>query len=702
MPIPNHSLASVQWEQWTPDYATKTIQSALKEASSNLERIATQPLSEVSYVSTLEALEQALEIIDSPWSLLTHLESVNHTPELSDAYAALLPAVTAFHTELFHNQSLWERVQHYSKSKEAQTLTDVQKRFLEEIQKDFQENGADLPVTDKATLHAINDQLSLLTHTYAKNVLNATNSWKLEIRDPQQLKGLPQSYQDAAAEAAVKAGYDSKEGPVWLFTLHQPSYVPVLEYLEDEFIRKEIWNAKAVIGSQAPYDNTAVLLEILQLRHQKALLLKKIHFAQLVLSRRMAKTDQVVSNFIETLHSKIKDRFIAEQIALETYAAEEQVKNPEPLEPWSFTYWMKKRKKALYDFDGEALRAYFPLDTVLKGLFTCLKTLFDIRIEQRSTIFQGHIKDTAHDKTKPPIPVWHASVEFYELWDGTSGICLGGFYTDWFPRASKRSGAWMMPLMANARHDRLDTSRDFSVGVVCGNFNAPVGDMPALLSHTEVETLFHEMGHLLHHVLGEVPVKSLNGIHVAWDFVELPSQIMENWCWEKQSLDLIARHYKTHDPLPEALFDKMRASRTYFSAFQTMRQLALAKMDLELHTHPETFKAETLEVQLYDILQNYLPRFKTKPPSIIRAFNHLFSDPLGYAAGYYSYKWAEVLDADAFSRFENEGVLNAQVGSAFRKTILSAGNSQPPEVLFKAFMGRDPDISALLKRSNLS
>ncbi len=456
-------------------------------------------------------------------------------------------------------------------------------------------------------------------------------------------------------------------------------------YLEDDALRREMWEASSSVGGKAPHDNTDLIRQILKLRGEQAALLGKCNFADVVLERRMAKTGDKALQFIEDLQQRAAGSFAKDTTELEAYQAEHTGQAQGPLAPWELAFWSEKLRQSNYAFDEEQLRPYFPMDRVIDGLFTLVNRVFGLVVE--------------------PLPVgavevWSPDVLFYEL-KNKEGVHLGSFYSDWYPRESKRSGAWMNYL--HTGEVVPNHKREPHLGLICGNMTPPVDGRPALLTHREVETVFHEFGHLLHHLLGEVEIKSLNGVNVTWDFVELPSQIMENWCWERESLDLFARHHETGDAIPEELFSKMIAAKNFRSATATMRQVSLAKMDLLMHIRTADFvDSENIEETTKAAIKECLTVTKPASPSIMRRFGHIFSDPVGYAAGYYSYKWAEVLDADAFTRFQKEGIFNSKTGAEFVTKILSQGNSADPMQLFRSFMGREPDLQALLIRSGLA
>ena len=673
----------IRWSTLTPDHVEADIDKALEIAEANLEKIRLLDLAKISYETTFGALEVVSEDLDRAWGRLNHLDSVCNNDEQREALNAALPRVTAFYASIPLDDAIWEKLKVFADSAAAKDLDATRERFVDETCASFIQSGADLPADQKARVAELESRLSEITQKFSENVLDSTNAWELVIEDESRLAGLPESAKAAAAADAEGKGHKDK----WRFTLQYPSMGPVLQYADDDDLRRQIWEANCTIGRDDDFDNTALIWEILELRQEKAELLGYDNFADLTLERRMARNGEAALKFTEDLHDRIADAFLKDTEELQLWKAEQSGTEPGPMQPWEVGYWAEKRRKAEYDFDEEELRPYFPLPSVMEGMFGIVSKLYNIRIEER---------ETGED-----IEVWHPECCFYDLFDNASDELLGSFYADWHPRESKRGGAWMNyfetglpPMNGEPREPHL--------GLMVGNMTKPIGDKPALMDHREVETIFHEFGHLLHHLLADVTVKSLSGTNVAWDFVELPSQIMENFCWDRQSLDLFARHYETGDPIPESLYQKMLAARNYMSASGFMRQLGLGKLDLNLHVKLNDYRGRDLDEVDREILADYKAPLATDGPSMARRFSHLFSSSTGYAAGYYSYKWAEVLDADAFTRFQKEGILNPETGQAFREAILSKGNSAPADELYEDFMGRAPDQTALLERSGLA
>jgi oligopeptidase A len=708
----------IKWSTLTPDHIEADITKALAEALAAVEAVASQP-PPLTYTNTLAALDDGLEALNRAWGLVSHLDSVSNSPELRTAHNAMLPKISEFYAGIPLNAALWKTLKAYGTQSDNEDLSPTKHRYIEETLADFREAGADLPAEQKQRAGQIQSQLAELTQKYSENCLDATNAWEKVVTDEGQLSGLPKSALDAAQQSAQQKGHQD----AWRFTLQAPSYIPVMTYADSDALRQEVWRAYAAIGRAGEHDNRQLVRQILNLRHEFAQLVGQDNFADHVTERRMAASGEAALQFGDEIFQKVRSKFEAEAEQLRQFKAltEHQTLNvqrptfdvqhsakPPLLEPWEASYWAEKQRKANYAFDEEALRPYFPIDRVISGMYQIAQKIFGLRIEERDSKCEiRDVSKNAHPASRIPNPdsldeveTWHPEVKYYDLFDSETREHLGSFYADWHPRESKRGGAWMNYFITGNR-DASCGARSPHLGLICGNLTSAVGDQPALLTHREVETIFHEFGHLLHHLCGEVEVKSLNGVNVPWDFVELPSQIMENWCWERESLDLFARHHETGEPIPGELFDKMLAARNYMKASANVRQLAMGKMDLELHIHWPASAKEDLDAFVENVLQGYSTEYKTKPQSNVFNFGHLFSGPTGYAAGYYSYKWAEVLDADAFTRFQKEGILNGETGRAFRAKILAKGNSADPAQLYKEFMHRSPDPDALLRRDGL-
>ncbi|MET0263933.1 MAG: M3 family metallopeptidase, partial [Rariglobus sp.] len=561
----------IQWSQHTPELIAPAIEAALAQAQSALDAIGAVDPSSLSYDNTFLALERATEELNFAWGKVTHLQSVADSPALRDVHNALLPVVSAFFARIALNPVLWARLKAFAATPEAAALTGIHRRFVDETMEDFRQAGADLPDAQRTRLEAIQTELAEVTQKYGDNVLDATNAWELIVDNESRLRGLPAHAVAAALRNAQGKGLGSPEKPVWRFTLHMPSQEPVMTYADDETLREQVWTAATAVGAQAPHDNTALVQRILALRDEKAKLLGKAHFADLVLARRMAGSGEKALSFIEDMRERAHGAFDRECAELEIFKAKETGTPRSTLKAWEVGYWSEKLRQSRYDFDDEVLRPYLPMNRVIAGLFELAERVFGLSIKERAA---------------GTVEVWHPEVKFYDL-HSADGRHLGSFYADWHPRESKRGGAWMGYLVTGG--PQADGKRTPHLGYICGNLTPPADGKPALLAHDEVETIFHEFGHLLHHLLGEVEIKSLNGVNVAWDFVELPSQIMENWCWERESLDLFARHHETGEPIPEAIFQKMTAAKNFRSACVTIRQVQFAKMDLLLHMRAPEF-----------------------------------------------------------------------------------------------------------------
>jgi oligopeptidase A len=624
-----------------------------------------------TYRDVLAVLDQMTEPLDFAMAVTRHLEAVTTYPELRAAYNAVQGPVSQFYTSIALNEGLWEAIKAVDQTANKDALAPVERRFLEKTVSDFRRAGADLDAAGKKKLEALNVALTQVTTKFAQNVLDATNAWELIVTDEAKLAGLPESALVAARESAKAKG---KEG--WRLTLQAPSYIASMTYLDDRALRQEIWEATNRRATEGERDNRKLILEILRLRREKANLLGYRDFADLVLEERMAKSGADAQRFLEDLHEKTAAHYERENASLAELGRE---LGYQTIEPWDVSYLAEKQRRALYDFDEEELRPYFELSRVEAGMFDIFSRILGIRVIE-----------------EPGVPVWDPAVKYYRVEDPGSGILLGHFYTDWFPRENKRGGAWMDSLVTGDP----DSGKPH-VGLICGNLTPPTESTPSLLNHREVETIFHEFGHLVHHVLSRVPVRSLAGTSVPWDFVELPSQIMENWTMERDALNLFARHYQTGEPIPEQLFQKMKRARTFRAANLQMRQLGFGIVDLKLHREFDPAAGGDVMAYAREILAEFTPAPLPKDYGMLASFTHLFASPVAYGAGYYSYKWAEVLDADAFTRFRREGIFNAETGGEYRRHILERGDSEDPARLYRNFMGRDPDASALLERLGL-
>jgi oligopeptidase A len=651
---------NIPFSQIRAEYVEPAIAQLLTEARAAIDAIASTPSPD--YENAVLALDRATERLDRAVVVVRHLESVATTPELRAAHNAIEPLVSGFYSSIPLNEALWNTVKQVSAAPAG-----IHSRFLRKTIDGFLRAGAALDADKKKRLSEIDVELARTTTKFSENVLDSTNSWELYIEDEAGLAGLPESARAAArqrAEARGRAG--------WRFTLQEPSYVAVMTYLDDAGVREKMYRAYNTRATEPDRDNAPLVLRILELRREKARLLGFDHFADLVLEERMAHTGDRALSFQLDLEKRSRARFEQERQELEAFAGR-------ALSPWDVSYWAEKMRRKLYDFDEEELRPYFPLDGVVGGMFAIFEGLFGIAIEE--------VEEAE---------VWDAQVRKFQIRSGDR--VAGYFYADWYPRDNKRGGAWMDCLInGGPGADGFEPH----VGLICGNLTPPLGDKPALLTHREVETIFHEFGHLLHQLLSVVEVRSLCGTHVAWDFVELPSQIMENWCWEKDALDRFGCHHETREPIPTALFEKMRRARTYRAATAQMRQLSFGVTDLKLHMDYRPERDGDVVAYARQIMQPFSAAPLPDDHAMIAAFTHLFSDPVAYGAGYYSYKWAEVLDADAFSRFRAEGIFNPATGADYRDQILARGDSDDPATLFRGFMGRDPDPSALLARLGL-
>jgi oligopeptidase A len=628
-----------------------------------------------TWENLMEPLDALEDRLSRAWSPVGHMNSVINSEALRAAYNACLPKLSEYGTELGHNEALYRACKEVA----AQPgLDQAQRKLLDNALRDFHLSGVDLAAEKKERFKAISLELSQLTSRYEENLLDATNAWTKPIDDVERLRGLHPSALDLARQAAEQRGLDG-----WLLTLEFPSYLAVLTYADDRALRQEVYRAYTTRASdQAPdhpeWDNSEIMEQILALRHELAGLLGFANYAERSLATKMARSSDEVLSFLHDLARRSRPHGEQDLAELRTFARERH--GVEELQAWDVAYYSEKLRHHRYEISQEDLKPYFPETRVVPGLFRVAERLFGLSIRE----VEG-------------VEAWHPDVRFFEI-RGHDGELRGEFYLDLYARPKKRGGAWM-DVCLNRRF-AADCDQ-LPVAYLTCNFAPPVGDKPALLTHDEVETLFHEFGHGLHHLLTRIDYPEVAGINgVAWDAVELPSQFLENWCWEREALGLIAGHWKTGEPLPDALYEKMRAAKNFQSGMQMLRQLEFALFDFRIHREYDPVRGG----RIYEILGQVREEVAVlRPPAFNRfahGFSHIFAG--GYAAGYYSYKWAEVLSADAFSRFEENGMFDPESGRDFLQHILERGGSEDAMDLFVRFRGREPKIDALLRQSGIA
>jgi len=629
----------------------------------------------------VEPLEQLSNRLERVWGPVGHLDAVKNSDEWHGVYTQCLQQITDFYTQMGQNKGLFDKFSQLHQSDAFVHYSLAQKKVIENALRDFRLSGIDLPAEKQQAYKAITQQLSQLSNQFGNNVLKSTQAWSKFIENEVDLAGLPENAKSLLAQAAnQKAAYQHKSG--WLVTLDFPSYSAVMTHADNRELREEVYQAFATRASEMAqdpqYDNSDLIDKIRQLRHQKAQLLGFENYAELSLATKMADSTEQVITFLTDLAKQSKPQAQQELEALTAFAQAEL--GLTELQPWDVTYASEKFKNKTLSLSQEKLRPYFPVTIVLSGLFNITETLFGVTVTEQ----QG-------------VSVWQDDVRFFEISD-RAGQPIAAFYLDLYARENKRGGAWMDSAISRWRH--LHGELQTPVAYLVCNFTPPIGDKPACLTHDEVTTLFHEFGHGLHHMLTEMEVFDVSGINgVPWDAVELPSQFMENFCWEREGIDQIAAHIDTRQPLSDALFKALKQSRGFQSAMMMVRQLEFSLFDFLLHSQYQPDSPEDVLELANRVRKEVAVVFPPDYQRFPHSFSHIFAG--GYAAGYFSYKWAEVLSADAFGAFEEQGILNPEVGQKFKNTILAAGGSIHPMTLFKAFRGREPSIEALLKHSGI-
>ncbi|MGM0480338.1 MAG: oligopeptidase A [Pseudomonadota bacterium] len=659
-----------------PKHIVPAMEQRIAEAKQTIDEVLQR--GDFSWTGLIEPLTDADEKIEQVWAPVSHLNSVVSTAQLREAHDACLPLLSEYSTFVGQHKGLFDAYQALQDSDAFAQLSEAQQKLLTDTLRDFRLSGVDLAEDEKQRYAGISAKLSELSSQFSNNLLDATQAWSCHITDDSRLSGLPESIKEAAAEAAAA---EEKSG--WLFTLDIPSYLPVMLYADDRELRREMYQAFTTRASeQGPnageYDNSPIMDQTLALRHELAQLLGFGSYADMSLATKMAESPAQVLEFLHDLAEKSLPQAKQEYAEIAAFAEQAGV---EQLQAWDVPYYSEQLKQQRYAVSDELLRPYFPEQQVLNGLFEVVKRLFGMTVSEQKDVNK-----------------WHQQVRFFRIHDA-EGHLRGSFYLDLYARAGKRGGAWMADCVG--RRVKPSGETQHPVAFLTCNFSKPVGDKPALFTHDEVLTLFHEFGHGLHHMLTQIDTAGISGINgVEWDAVELPSQFLENWCWEPEALAYISGHYETGQPLPEELLQKMLAAKNFQSAMQMARQLEFSLFDMRLHNEYDEQQGAQISKVLQQVREQVSVRMPPEYNRFQHSFGHIFAG--GYAAGYYSYKWAEVLSADAFSRFENEGIFSAATGRDFLTAILERGGSRSAADLFVEFRGREPQVEPLLRHSGIT
>ncbi|OHS93650.1 Oligopeptidase A [Tritrichomonas foetus] len=700
-----------RWAELTPEQAQIDIVLAIERCQKKIDELVNISDDEISYETTFQVYDEMFSELSQAWALFTHLNSVRDSASQRSAFKILNPKYVDFSTSVDLNPKLWELFQKSEKIVKSDPkkfkLDAVKLRYIEKTIRGFKRHGADLDEKGKEEISAITKELAEVTDKYKKNQLDSRVNFEFFVEKGEEhlLESLP--------ETAISMLTEKTNGERYRFTLEAPLSSLVMKYAKNEEIRKKMWEGTCSIGFKGEFDNTENVHKILELRDRKAKILGYKSFADYMTEIRMMKNGDKALKFVDDLRDMCFQKYLEENETIRKYKAKlinttenqdlnenknnDENKNCEECEvmPWERAYYSELLRKEKYDFDDEVLRPYFSVENVMKGVFQVTATIYGINVVEKETFYR---ENKTEEIQEDAIEVWHKDVKYYEVYDKDTKELLGAFYADWHPREDKRSGAWEKQLVS------MSTNLPRNIATLNGNLAKSTSGKPALLTRREAQTIFHEFGHLCHFLLSKSPIRSLAGTHVLRDFVEFPSRFLENWTWNRESLDLFAHHYETGERIPDELFNKMIAARNFHSASLLMGQLRISKVDMELHHHFEKYS------QIHDIdeiddllLSEYRdPKSsKIRSPSLIYNSRHLFASPVGYSADYYSYKWAEVLEADVFARFNQEGVMNPKLGREIREKIISQGDMKPPDELFRDFMGRDPDPSAFFQRYGL-
>lgn len=682
------------WAALTPAQARTDSAAAMELARFKLKQISNLRPAETTFENTFLALSHAQDELEKVQNRIYHLTTVAVTDELRQVQQELTPLWNKLGAEVLADDKLWSVLRHASTQPWVRELSAAKQRYISQVIDNFHDQGADLTPEQKARKQEIEDEMALLELEFGKNVQESTEAWELIITDPTQLAGMSADWMDKARADAQSRIHGEEAAPAWRISLQSSSYGEVMRYCQVEATRKACWLGARTIGNGA-FDNAPIVARIMELRRELAGLLGFSTYADLTTHRRMVGSGEKALEFVDDMMRKVKPAFEAECRQVLEFVTRKTGKVTTALNPWDRSFYLREMAEEMYDFDAESLRPYLEEKRLVEGIFGIFSNLYGISF----TELPSQCPASGENLSFPTIPTWHPDVKVFAVTDDRTGRHLGSFYMDLFPREGKREGAWVMPLGYGSP---AEGNKPHSPHLAClvGNMTPARGDAPALLSHRDAVVLFHEFGHMMHVMLSDTELEAHSGTSVAWDFVELPSQLTENWAWEPEGISLFGYHYQSGERMPDTLVDKLNASRYFLPASDNMGQLCVAKLDLEMHMHyDEKFKGRNLDAATAELLNTWQFPYTQQQPSIMRRLRHCITG--GYSAGYYSYKWAEVLAADAYTRFHNEGALNRKTGEDFRREILSRGDSLPATELYRNFMGREPNPDALLQSQGL-
>lgn len=683
------------WSKLTAEQALKDAPVALQLARVRLDAIRALEAEQMTFENTFVALASATRELEKVVDYLRTRASTMDAPDVRDAQAALMPELNSFYSSIMADSALWEVLRTAAAQPWAAELSAQKKMFVQQTLDGFRDNGAELPADKKARQAQIEQELAELKLQFGKNVLDSTNAWELIITDKARLAGMSDNWMAAAQADAAERGHGTPENPAWRVTLKAGSANAVLRDCSVEETRRLCWEGQCSIGRGGQYDNAAIVDKVMKLRRELAQLLGFASWADYKTKHRMVGSGTQAMAFVDGMLERLTPAFRVEGAELLAFANTRSGQKAATIAPWNLRYYVNEYTQERCSFNPESLRPYFACENVLKGMFSIASTLYNISIAELPTVCLAAGESCPEGK----VEVWHPEVRFFTISDKATGAHLGSFYIDLYPRPGKRAGAWMSPLRAGIPGEN-GAPHAPHLAAITANLTRPVGDEPALFSHLDVQTIFHEFGHMLHAMLTDTELAGHWSSNIAWDFIELPSIINENWTWEPQALALYAHHYQTGEPIPADLVEKLNASRYFLPAINNMRQFCLAKLDLEMHmNYAARFENRDIDKASAELLVPYQIPSGVDEPSYMRRLSHCITG--AYSAGYYSYQWADVLVADAFSRFSTEGILNPAPAAAFRKAVLSVGGSKPALEAFRDFLGRDPDPEAFLKAAGI-